>query len=219
MNRRDYDPWTGMLSLREAMNRLLEESVVTTPAARGSLGGMQMPLDLYETPDALVARTSMPGVRPDDIDITVTGDQLTIRGELAEQAPGDEARYHQREHRYGSFARSLTLPVEVQPDKVEATFEHGVLTLTMPKAERMRPKQIKINARSGATSLGAPSGGTAGTIEGEVSDATPLASGTGSEAGTQDAAAAGPSDETAALPAENKRKSSTTRRRTSKNTE
>ena len=94
-------------------------------------------------------------MRPDDIDITVTGDQLTIRGELREHAPGDEARFHQREHRYGSFARSLTLPIEVQPDKVEATFEHGVLTLTMPKAERMRPKQIKINARGGATSIDA----------------------------------------------------------------
>jgi hypothetical protein len=161
----------------------------------------------------------MPGVRPDDIDITVTGDQLTIRGELAEHAPGDQARYHQREHRHGSFARSLTLPVEVQPDKVEATFEHGVLTLTMPKAERMRPKQIKINARGGATSIGAPSGGTAGTIEGEVSDATPLAAGAGSDTGTQDAAAAGPSDESAALPAENKPKSSPTRRRTSKKAE
>lgn len=208
MSRRDYDPWNGMLSLREAMNRLLEESVVTAPGAHGGVGAMGMPLDVYETRDAIVARTSIPGVRPEDIDITVTGDQLTIRGELREQAPGDEARFHQREHRYGSFARSLTLPIEVQPDTVEATFEHGVLTLTMPKAERMRPKQIKINTRGGATPIDAQARSAPQTIEGQVSDAAQAisvpdteAAGTASDADARSAAAAGPSDESAAMPA------------------
>lgn len=214
MNRRDYDPWTGMLSLREAMNQLLEESVVTASPARGSAGAVAMPLDMYETPDALVARTSMPGVRPDDIDITVTGNQLTIRGEIREHAAGEQARYHQREHRHGSFARSLTLPVEVQPDKVEATFEHGILTLTMPKAERMRPKQIKINARGGANAIGTPSGGSQ-AIEGEVSDAAQATLPTAS-VGAAPQAAAGPSDETAAAPSENAPKPPATRRRTTK---
>jgi len=144
MNRRDYDAMAGALTLREAMSRLLEDSFVAGGTA--SAPSMQMPLDVYETGDALTVRASLPGVAPDDIDITVTGDTLTLRAELRDKATaGAEARYHQREHRYGSVARSLTLPVEVQPDKVDASFEHGVLTLTMPKAARLQPRSIKIN--------------------------------------------------------------------------
>jgi len=144
MNRRDYDSMAGALTLREAMSRLLEDSFVAGGTA--SAPSLQMPLDVYETGDALTVRASLPGVAPDDIDITVTGDTLTLRAELRDEATaGAEARYHQREHRYGSVARSLTLPVEVQPDKVEASFEHGVLTLTMPKAARFQPRSIKIN--------------------------------------------------------------------------
>jgi hypothetical protein len=136
----------------------------------------------------------MPGIKPEDIEITVTGDTLTIRGEVRDQPPGEEARYHQREHRYGTFARSITLPVEVQSDKVEATFEHGMLTLTMPKAERMRPKQIKITTRGGAAQIGTQGGAasSAPTIEGQTTASTATTSGA--------SAAAGPSDETAAAP-------------------
>src|SRR5437763_9207962 len=149
MSMRDDDPWGGMLSLREAMNRLLEESFVAG-GARGGVGALQMPLDVYETRDAVVVRASMPGVRPEDIDVTVTGDALTIRGELPAQAPGEAVRYHQREHGSGAFARSITLPIEVQLARVEATCENGVLTLTLPKAERLRPKAVKINVGGGA---------------------------------------------------------------------
>src|SRR2546428_7580194 len=92
MSMRDHDPWGGMLSLREAMNRLLEDSFVA-----GGVGALQMPLDVYETHDAVVVRASMAGVRPEDIDVTV--DRLTIRGELPDQAPGDVVRYHHRQHR------------------------------------------------------------------------------------------------------------------------
>ena len=158
MNRRDYHPLTGMLTLREAMNRLLEDSFVSglTPGSPA----VQMPLDVYETGDALTARAALPGVKPEDIDITVTGDTLTLRAELRETGPSAaDARYHQREHRHGTVARSLTLPVEVQPDKVEASFEHGVLTLTMPKAARLQPRSIKINTRGGATPISAPATG------------------------------------------------------------
>src|SRR5438105_14733088 len=130
MSMRDYDPWGGMLSLREAMNRLLEDSFVAS-GTRGGVGALQMPLDVYETRAAVVARASMPGVRPEDIEVTVTGDTLTIRGELRDHGPAEVVRYHHREHRAGTLARSVTLPVEVQSDKVEAAFESGVQTLTL----------------------------------------------------------------------------------------
>src|SRR2546421_12446813 len=101
----DYDPWGGMLSLREAMNRLLEDSFVAG-SVRGGVGALQIPLDLYETRAAVVVRASMPGVRPEDIDVAVTGDTLTIRGELRDHEPAEVLRYHHREHRSGSRARS-----------------------------------------------------------------------------------------------------------------
>lgn len=164
MNRRDYHPMSGMLTLREAMDRLLEDSVVSGGSLEGST--LQMPLDLFETGDTLTARASLPGVKPEDIDITVTGDTLTLRAALRDHAPsGADRRYHQREHRHGTVARSLTLPVEVQPDKVEASFEHGMLTLTMPKAARLQPRSIKINAHGAVTPITAQSTGerTSGT--------------------------------------------------------
>lgn len=173
MNRRDYNPAAGMLSLREAMNRLLEDSFVTG-VLPGEGGRFTMPLDVSETRDALVVRASLPGVQPDDIDITVTGDTLTIRGEIKETPSSDETRYHQREHRYGMVSRSMALPVEVQSDKVEATFEHGVLTLTMPKAERMRPKTIRITTRGGPTTIEAqaqPADESAGMEQGSAGTA------------------------------------------------
>src|SRR5437763_12959158 len=106
MSMRDDDPWGGMLSLREAMNRLLEDTFVAG-GARGGVGALQMPLDVYEMRDAVVVRASMPGVRPEDIDVTVTGATLTIRGELPDQAPAGVVRYHFREHRSGALARSV----------------------------------------------------------------------------------------------------------------
>jgi HSP20 family protein len=202
MSRRDYDPWGGMLSWREAMNRLLEDSFVA------GVGALQMPLDMYETRDAVVVRASLAGVRPEDIDVTVTGDTLTIRGELPEQAPAGVVRYHHREHRSGALARSVTLPLEVQPSRVEATFESGVLTLTLPKAERLRPKTITITVGGGAQPIRASAGSSDTATQGELSDMAPATDEASAQSGRKQATAgarhtggaAGPSDETADLP-------------------
>jgi HSP20 family protein len=210
MGRRDYDPWGGMLSLREAMNRLLEDSFVAG-GARGGIGALHMPLDVYETGDAVVVRASMAGVRPEDIDVTVTGDTLTIRGELPEQAPAGVVRYHHREHRSGALARSVTLPLEVQSSRVEVTCENGVLTLILPKAERLRPKTIKINVGGGAqpTRASADNSDNSDTAtQGELSDMAPATDEASAQSGRKQATAgaqhtggaAGPSDETADLP-------------------
>ncbi len=153
MNRRDFDPMGGILTLREAMNRLLEESVVPGVGNPAGAAGLHLPIDVYETRDAVIVRAALPGARPDDIDITVTGDNLTLRAEVREAPPdGSEVQRRQREHHYGLFTRSLTLPAEVQSDRAEAAFEHGMLTLTMPKAPHLQPKTIRINTR-GATPI------------------------------------------------------------------
>ena len=110
-----------------------------------------LPLDVCETEQAFIVKAALPGIKPDDVQITVHGDTLTIRGESKSQDEKKGEHWHLREHRYGTFQRSLTLATPVNSDKAQADFELGVLTLTLPKAESAKPRQIKI----GGTAQGA----------------------------------------------------------------
>jgi HSP20 family protein len=143
-----WDPVRDMMSLREAMDRLFEESFVHP---RGMLapveGAATLALDVFESDDDVTVRASIPGVNPDDIDISVTGDVLTIKGETSEEREEKQGNYHLRERRYGAFQRSVNLPAPVNTDKAEAEFKNGVLTLTLPKVEEVKPRSIKIKAR------------------------------------------------------------------------
>jgi HSP20 family protein len=145
-----FDPERELLSLRDAMNRLMEESFVL-PSMIGELRGSGrawgLAVDMFETNDHLVVKASVPGVKPEDLDITVQGETLTIKGEAKEEREEQQGRYHFRERRQGSFSRTLTLPFPIQSDKVEASFENGVLTLTLPKAEQVRPRTIKVQTK------------------------------------------------------------------------
>ncbi len=142
-----WDPARDMVSLREAMDRLFEESFLRP----GFLGGndsasVLMPLDMYETQDEVVVKAAIPGVKPEDIEVTVTGDLLTIKGEFkSENEAHDEKRnYHRQERRYGSFSRQVALPSGVNADTCQADFENGVLTLKLPKAEEAKVKRVQI---------------------------------------------------------------------------
>jgi HSP20 family protein len=104
-------------------------------------------VDMYQTENEIVIKASLPGLKADDIQISVVGDVLTLRGEVNSEEEIKEASYHIRERRSGSFSRSLPLPAAVQADKAKAEFENGVLTLTLPKAEEMRPKTITVKAK------------------------------------------------------------------------
>lgn len=143
-----WEPFRELISLREAMDRLFEESFVRpwgTWLRPGEAGTMAV--DMYETDDAVVVKASLPGVKPEDLDISVTGDSLTIRGETKREEEVKEENYIRRERFYGSFCRTLPLPVPVVADDAEAEFENGVLTLTLPKAEEVKPKSIKVKAK------------------------------------------------------------------------
>ncbi len=147
-----WDPWSEMLSLRETMDRLLEESF-GRPGAPTTPGMGRVPLDVRETADEYVIEAAVPGVRPEDVQIQAMGNTLTISGEVKE-AP-EERRQGQwlvRERRTGRFARTVTLPGPVAADRAEATFEHGVLTVHLPKAEEAKAKAIPI--RTGAGTAG-----------------------------------------------------------------
>ncbi len=143
-----WEPFRDLISLREAMDRLFEESFVRprtdwpAPLSAGTLA-----VDMYETDQDVVVKSSVPGVKPEDIDITITGDTLTIKGEAKSEEKVEEANYVRQERRYGAFSRSLTLPTTIVGDKAKAEFENGVLTLTLPKAEEVKPKTIKVKAK------------------------------------------------------------------------
>ncbi len=103
-------------------------------------------LDVYETDDVLVLKGALPGVRPEEVDISVTDGVLTIKGETKSEEETKDGNYHRRELRYGAFSRSVALPTRVDHDKAEAKFENGILTISLPKAEEVKPKSIKIAA-------------------------------------------------------------------------
>jgi len=139
-----WEPFKEMLTLRQAMDRLFEDSFVRPTRFWGEPAGAYLPLDIYTTKDAVVIRASVPGVKPEDVEITVEGSTVNIRGET--KAPQEEGTFLLQEQRYGPFSRSIDLALPVQPDKAEARFENGVLTLTIPKAEEIKPRVIKVKS-------------------------------------------------------------------------
>ena len=141
-----WEPLSEMVTLRNAMDRLFEDSFVKPSVfLRANEGGI-LPIDVFQTKDDVVVKASLPGYKPEEVDISITGDNLTIKGEHKEEEEIKEGEYWLKERRYGTFSRTLTIPVEVTSGKAEALFENGVLTLTLPKAEEVKPKQIKVKA-------------------------------------------------------------------------
>jgi len=139
-----WDPFREAVTLREAMDRLFEDSFV--PARRrlaeGAERRFRLPLDAYTTADEIVIQANMPGVKPETVEITIEGDTLTIKGERP--GPIENVDYVMQERVYGPFQRTLNINIPVDADKAEATFENGLLTLTIPKAEAVKPKTIQV---------------------------------------------------------------------------
>lgn len=144
-----WEPVSEFMTLRDAMDRLFDDAF-TRPSAQLRNGGStwsSLPLDLYQTADDVVVRAVVPGFRPDQVQISVTGDVLTLRGEAPQEEQMQDRAWHIREHRFGSFQRSVGLPVPVVSEKATAEFENGILTITLPKAEEVKPRTISIKAR------------------------------------------------------------------------
>jgi HSP20 family protein len=154
MSSERWDPFREMLTLRDAMDRLLQQSFVRPNPLVGTGRAEAVPLDVVDRGDAFEVKASLPGVKPEDVDVTVQGDRLTIRGEsrAAEERTGDT--WLVREHRYGRAERSITLPGIVSSDKAEARMENGVLTLRLPKAQEALPRRISIGGGGAGQSAG-----------------------------------------------------------------
>ena len=143
-----WHPFTELMSLRQAMDRLFEDSFVHPSRSLEALGEVAAPtLDVYQTPSEIVVKAALPGVKPEDVNIDITGDALTIKGESKAEQEVKREDYLYQERRYGAFSRSVVLPGGLKSDKAEATIEDGVLTLTIPKAEEVKPKAIKVKAK------------------------------------------------------------------------
>jgi HSP20 family protein len=142
-------PFGELLSLRTAMDRLFEDSFVR-PTGWYSPGTLdaQFPVDVRVTDDELVIEGQLPGVKSDDVDITIENGRLTIRAETGTDEERQDGDFLVREIRRGSFSRSVTLPTGLEPDKATAAFDDGVLTLRIPKAEQVKPRQIRISPAS-----------------------------------------------------------------------
>ena len=147
MSIRRWEPFGDLVSLREAMDRLFEDSLVRPSRLFAEAWAEGLAVDMYQTDNDVVIKASLPGVKQEEVDITITGDTLTIKGETKAEEEVKRENYFRQERRYGAFSRSVSIPVPVRGDKAEATFRDGVLTITLPKAEEVKPKRISITAQ------------------------------------------------------------------------
>jgi HSP20 family protein len=140
-----WEPMREMMTLRQAMDQLFDDAF-TRP--RGASGVSLVPaMDLYQTEDEVVVKANLPGLKSEDVQISLANGVLSLRGEFKQEDEKNDATYHMLERRYGTFERAVTLPTDVQADKAKADFEDGVLTITLPKAEAVKPKTITIKAK------------------------------------------------------------------------
>ena len=147
---RRWEPFREFAGMREARGRFFGNGF-THPHGPWAVnrGSDTLSLDVYHTAESLVLKAAIPGVKPDEVDVSVTGNILTIKGEAKSEDEVKEKSYLIREQRHGTFSRTLNLPKGLNTDEIEATYGEGVLTLTIPKAEDARPKAIKVNVKKG----------------------------------------------------------------------
>jgi len=141
-----WEPARETMTLREAMDRLLNDAFTRPLNLDGSHWSIPA-VDMYQTDDEIVVKAALPGIKADEVQINVTGEVLTVKGEVKQKEEVKEKAYHLREQRWGMFERSIALPTEVIADKAKAEFENGVLTITLPKAEEVKPKTITIKTK------------------------------------------------------------------------
>jgi HSP20 family protein len=140
-----WEPAREMMTLREAMDHLFDDAFTRPLTLRD--GWSAPAIDMYQTDDEIVVKASLPGVKAEEVQINITGEVLTLKGETKQVEEKKDKAWHMREQRWGAFERSVVLPTDVVADKAKAEFENGILTITLPKAEEVKPKIINIKAK------------------------------------------------------------------------
>lgn len=145
-----WEPAREMMTLREAMDRLFDDAF-TRPFSIVRDGGSTWSspaVDMYQTDNEIVVKAALPGIKADEVQINVTGDILTLKGEMKQEEEKKDKSWHIREHRWGAFERSVQLPTSVISDRARADFDNGILTITLPKSEEVKPKSITVKSKT-----------------------------------------------------------------------
>lgn len=146
-----WQPANELVSLREAMDRLFEDSWVGARSWNFPAAWAEPTLDVYETADRVTVKAAVPGIKPEQVEITITGNLLSLSGQSREETETKDKNYLRRETHLGSFRRTIELPAGLQTDKADAKFENGILTIDLPKADEVKPKTIKVKPLNGQT--------------------------------------------------------------------
>jgi HSP20 family protein len=138
-----WSPFDEIMTMRESMDRLFEDYFTRRPRNAGPLV-WQPAVEVFETEHDVTVKAELPGIDPNHVEVNVTEEGLTIKGEAKIEHEEKKRNYYRRELRYGSFQRTVVLPTEVKGDEAKATFRHGILEVKVPKAERVKPKTVKV---------------------------------------------------------------------------
>ncbi len=151
-----WDPFREMLTFREAMDRWLQQSISGTGQLLSNIRPESIPIDAIERSDSFEVRAAVPGVRPEDVEVTVQGERVTIRAEARATEEPDADNWLMREHRFGLLQRSITLPAPVSSENAEARIENGVLSLRLPKTQGVEARRISVASSSAASTSPTP---------------------------------------------------------------
>ncbi|MGA3176982.1 MAG: Hsp20/alpha crystallin family protein [Candidatus Acidiferrum sp.] len=149
-----FEPFRGVTTLQDQINRLVNEAFDRT-SDEANLTTWAPAVDIYETEHELVVKADIPEIKPEELDIRVENNILTIRGERKFEKEVSENNYLRVERSYGSFSRSFSLANTVNAEAIKADYKNGVLTLSIPKREEAKPKQIKVNVEAPAAAVAA----------------------------------------------------------------
>src|SRR6266567_1058892 len=167
-----WDPFRDVVTIREAMDRWLQQSISGTGQLLSNLRPDSVPIDLLERDDSFEIRAALPGVKPEDVEVTVQGERVTVRAEARADDEREGDNWLMREHRYGMLQRTVTLPSPVSSDNAEARIENGVLTLRLAKVQGTEPRRINVatgGSASGAAAVkNVPTQSAAGTPSNEA---------------------------------------------------
>lgn len=144
-----WDPFRNIATLQEQVNRLFEDSFFRSRADESSLAAWTPAVDIYEDGNQMVIKADLPEVNEKDIEVRLENNLLSIRGERKFEKKVSEENYLRVERAYGSFSRSFSLPSTVDAEHINAEYRNGVLTVTLPKREESKPRQIKVSAGNG----------------------------------------------------------------------
>ncbi len=140
-----WDPFDELGTLRRSMDRMFDDFFTTRRNGReGATLQWEPPIEMFETEHAVVVRAELPNIDPKQVEITVTDDTVMLRGETKHEEEHKERNYYRREFRYGTFTRTLPLATEVKSAEAKATYKDGVLEVTLPKSERVKPTSVKV---------------------------------------------------------------------------